>query len=76
MNEYKKKYLIVIAGATAVGKTAVSIQFAKKLNTEIVSADAGDSCRIRCSTAGSSGFKTTRLERGFTRVVTGSERKE
>jgi tRNA dimethylallyltransferase len=34
------KTLIVIAGPTAVGKTAVAIQFAKALQSEIVSADA------------------------------------
>ncbi len=34
------KYLIVIAGPTAVGKTKVGIKLAKKLNTEIVSADS------------------------------------
>lgn len=34
------KYLIVIAGPTAVGKTALSIRLAKHFNTEIVSADA------------------------------------
>jgi tRNA dimethylallyltransferase len=34
------KYLIVIAGPTAVGKTKVGIRLAKKLNTEIVSADS------------------------------------
>ena len=34
------KTLIVIAGPTAVGKTAVAIELAKKLNTEIISADS------------------------------------
>lgn len=34
------KTLIVVAGPTAVGKTAISIQLAKKLKTEIISADA------------------------------------
>jgi len=34
------KELIVIAGPTAVGKTALSIAIAKKLNTEIISADS------------------------------------
>jgi len=32
--------LIIIAGPTAVGKTAVSIELAKKLNGEIISADS------------------------------------
>jgi len=38
MNE--KKPLIVIAGPTAVGKTALSISLAKKVNGEIISADS------------------------------------
>jgi tRNA dimethylallyltransferase len=36
----KPKTLIVVAGPTAVGKTAVAIELAKKLNTEIISADS------------------------------------
>jgi tRNA dimethylallyltransferase len=36
----RKKRLIVIVGPTAVGKTALSIELAQKLNTEIISADA------------------------------------
>ncbi|SKC01087.1 tRNA (adenosine(37)-N6)-dimethylallyltransferase MiaA [Dyadobacter psychrophilus] len=40
MSERQKKYLIIIAGPTAVGKTALSIQIAKALNTEIISADS------------------------------------
>jgi len=35
-----KKFLIVIAGPTAVGKTSISIQVAKHFHTEIISADA------------------------------------
>jgi tRNA dimethylallyltransferase len=35
-----KKYLIVIAGPTAVGKTDLCIKLAKELGTEIVSADS------------------------------------
>ena len=34
------KHLIVIAGPTAVGKTKFSIQLAKDLKTEIISADS------------------------------------
>ena len=34
------KTLVVVAGPTAVGKTAVAIELAKKLNTEIISADS------------------------------------
>lgn len=36
----KKKFLIVIAGPTAVGKTALGIQIAKHFKTEIISADS------------------------------------
>ena len=35
-----KKYLIVIAGPTASGKTALAIELAKKYNTEIISFDS------------------------------------
>jgi len=35
-----KKELIVIAGPTGIGKTALSIDIAQKLNTEIISADS------------------------------------
>lgn len=35
-----KKPLIILTGPTAVGKTNLSIQLAKKLNTEIISADS------------------------------------
>jgi tRNA dimethylallyltransferase len=35
-----KKYLVTIAGPTAVGKTSLSIRLAKDLNTEIISADS------------------------------------
>lgn len=34
------KFLIVIAGPTAVGKTALSIEIAREFNTEIISADS------------------------------------
>lgn len=34
------KHLLIIAGPTAVGKTALSIQLAKHFNTEIISADS------------------------------------
>lgn len=40
MNEIKKDPLIVIVGPTAVGKTSISIELAKRLNGEIVSADS------------------------------------
>lgn len=36
----RKKYLIVIAGPTAVGKTSVSIALAKQYHSEIISADS------------------------------------
>ncbi len=35
-----KKTLLVIAGPTAVGKTALCVEMAKRLNTEIISADS------------------------------------
>ena len=34
------KSLIYIAGPTAVGKTKISIELAKKFNTEIISCDS------------------------------------
>ncbi|MCE7061393.1 tRNA (adenosine(37)-N6)-dimethylallyltransferase MiaA [Dyadobacter sp. CY343] len=40
MPNSKKKKLVVIAGPTAVGKTALSIELAKDLKTEIISADS------------------------------------
>lgn len=36
----KKKPLIIIAGPTAVGKTSTSIELAKRINGEIISADS------------------------------------
>jgi tRNA dimethylallyltransferase len=36
----KKKYLIVLVGPTAIGKTALSIELAKYFNAEIFSADS------------------------------------
>src|ERR1700743_3815758 len=40
MSQSSPKKLIVIAGPTAVGKTAVAIKLAQQLKTEIVSADS------------------------------------
>lgn len=40
MANAKNKYLIVVAGATAIGKTALAIQIAKHYSTEILSADS------------------------------------
>lgn len=40
LNHPGKKYLIVVAGPTAVGKTAAAIQIAQQLGTEIISADS------------------------------------
>lgn len=39
-NLKKKKPLIILTGPTAVGKTATSIRFAKRIGAEIVSADS------------------------------------
>lgn len=36
----KKNYLITIVGATAIGKTALSIELAKQYKTEIISSDS------------------------------------
>jgi tRNA dimethylallyltransferase len=36
----KNNHLIIIAGPTAIGKTALSVSLAKKFNTEILSADS------------------------------------
>lgn len=40
MEHQRRKYVIVIAGPTAVGKTAVAIEVARHFNTEILSADS------------------------------------
>lgn len=40
MNHSKKNTVIIITGPTAIGKTALAIELAKKLNTEIISADS------------------------------------
>ena len=40
MRQDKEKYIIIIAGPTAVGKTALSFAFATKYNAEIFSADS------------------------------------
>lgn len=36
----KKKFLIIVSGPTAIGKTGLSIRLAEKLQTEIVNADS------------------------------------
>ena len=40
MNHSKKNTVIIIVGPTAVGKTRMAIELAKKLNTKIISADS------------------------------------
>lgn len=40
MSDLKQKYLIVVVGPTAIGKTSVAIQLANHFNTEIISADS------------------------------------
>lgn len=40
MKNKNQKYLIIIAGSTAVGKTKTAIDIAKYFNTEIISADS------------------------------------
>ena len=40
MKPTNKKFLLVVAGPTASGKTSLAIQFARHFNTEIISADS------------------------------------
>ncbi|HSZ25101.1 MAG TPA: isopentenyl transferase family protein, partial [Cytophagaceae bacterium] len=40
MEAHKNKYLLIVAGPTAVGKTSLAIQLALHYNTEIISADS------------------------------------
>ena len=40
MSEIEKKPLVILTGPTAVGKTEISIKFAKAINGEIISADS------------------------------------
>ena len=40
MSTFQKKYLIVVIGPTAIGKTALAIQIAQHFNCEIISADS------------------------------------
>ena len=40
MPNSQAKYLITIAGPTAVGKTELAIRLAQAFNTEIISADS------------------------------------
>lgn len=40
MPSSQKKYLLVICGSTAVGKTTLSLEVAKQFNAEIISADS------------------------------------
>jgi tRNA dimethylallyltransferase len=47
-NQTMKKKLLVIAGPTAVGKTAVSIEVARHFTTEILSADSRQCYRELC----------------------------
>lgn len=40
MNQNEKKPLVILTGPTAVGKTELSINLAKRINGEIISADS------------------------------------
>ena len=40
MSDLKQKYLVVVVGPTAIGKTSTAIQLANHFNTEIISADS------------------------------------
>ena len=44
----EKKPLIVLTGPTAVGKTALSIQLARRIGGEIISADSMQVYRQAC----------------------------
>lgn len=46
--QVKEKYLIVVMGPTAIGKTAFSIQLARHFKTEILSADSRQFYREMC----------------------------
>ncbi|MCC3357398.1 tRNA (adenosine(37)-N6)-dimethylallyltransferase MiaA [Bacillus sp. REN16] len=60
MEESKKEKLVVLIGPTAVGKTKLSIELAKKLNAEIIS---GDSMQIyRGMDIGTAKISSTEME--------------
>ncbi len=48
MKNLRSKYLIVIGGATATGKTALAIRLAQHFGTEIISADSRQFYREMC----------------------------
>ena len=55
-----KRPLIILAGPTAVGKTAASIRLAKAIGAEIISADSMQVYRIWISARQRSGRKRWR----------------
>ncbi len=60
------KTLIVITGPTAVGKTSISIEVAKELNTEIISADARQFYReLKIGTAAPSEEELNKIKHHF-----------
>ncbi len=60
------KTLIVITGPTAVGKTKLSIEIAKELNTEIISADARQFYKeLKIGTATPSGEELNQVKHHF-----------
>jgi tRNA dimethylallyltransferase len=66
MPNRKKKYLIIVAGPTAVGKTSLSIQLAEKLKTEIISADSRQFFReLNIGTAKPSPFELDTIPHHF-----------
>ena len=62
----KNKFLIVVAGPTAVGKTAVAIELAKIFNAEIFSADSRQLYQeMNIGTAKPSEFELTEVKHHF-----------
>jgi tRNA dimethylallyltransferase len=66
MTKGRKKYLIVVAGPTAVGKTDLSIRLAKDLKTEILSADSRQFFReLQIGTAKPTDFELNQISHHF-----------
>jgi len=70
-----EKYLVVIAGPTAVGKTSLGIELAEQLGTEIISADSRQVYRETCiGTAVPTAGQLARVRHHFIRCVSLMER--
>ncbi len=60
------KYLVVIAGPTAVGKTDIAIQIARKFDTEIISADSRQFyCEMTIGTAKPDAMQLAQVKHHF-----------